>query len=178
MNSLFILLLLFNFSYGMQNFEGLKLKNANRIAIIPYGEKITVYSGDGNKKIEGELFNVSQKKIYLKGTEAGSTVSIPKREIIKIEGKAIPKTGRNFWKGCIRGSFLGASISYLFIASMQKKAKAPEPYAAALLAGILIPPATVLGGIIGGGISMGKSHYAIKSINMFKIDNENWMYYE
>ena len=27
---------------------------------IPYGEKITVYNGEGNKKIEGELFMQEQ----------------------------------------------------------------------------------------------------------------------
>ena len=69
MKKLLIVILFFSTSNARSNKEGLKLKIGNRVAIIPYGNELVIHHNHDEQLIQGELFNVSNNKIFLNNIE-------------------------------------------------------------------------------------------------------------
>ena len=110
MKKLLIVILFFSTSNARSNKEGLKLKIGNRVAIIPYGNELVIHHNHNEQLIQGELFNVSNNKIFLNNIETNNRFIILKDSIKAIKTKATTSNLNNFKTGFAIGSVIGFGV--------------------------------------------------------------------
>ena len=173
-----LLFLIFGFGLlsGAQKNEGLILQKKTYTALIPFGQNIVIYGVDEEQSIRGQLVNVTQEKIHLKdiNTEKIKTISITNaKEIKTIKSIAKSKGYQNFKTGFGRGQGIAtlATIGAIAIVTLDR----PEEFHYALFfAMVIVPPAAIAGGILGGVINMSSAKNEIEDADLYKINENNW----
>ena len=168
-----LLIFLVGVSNGAQKNEGLILQQKTHTAVLPYGNNITIYRIDNKQSIEGELVNVSQEEIYIKDITSNELISCSIQNISGVKSIAKPKGYQNFKIGFGRGQGIAAlaTIGAIAIVTLDR----PEEFHYALFfAAVIVPPAAIAGGILGGLLNMNSATNQIKSTELFKINNNNW----
>ena len=174
--NLFFLIFVFGLLSGAQKNEGLILQKKTYTALIPFGQNIVIYGVDEEQSIRGQLVNVTQEKIHLKdiNTEKIKTISITNaKEIKTIKSIAKSKGYQNFKTGFGRGQGIAtlATIGAITIVTLDR----PEEFHYALFfAMVIVPPAAIAGGILGGVINMSSAKYEIEDIDLYKINENHW----
>ena len=167
-----LLIYLFAVLSGAQKNEGLILQKKTYTALLPLGQTIVINETDDRQSIRGELFNVSQKVIYLKDITTSETTSIPIEKVKEIKSFAKPKKFENFKTGYGVGAKFATiatsgAIAILAIGN-------PEAVLGIFFAMIIVPPASIAGGTLNGLINMSRATYEINNTDLYKIDNDNW----
>ncbi len=166
------LIYLFAVLSGAQKNEGLILQKKTYTALLPLGQTIVINETDDRQSIRGELFNVSQKVIYLKDITTSETTSIPIEKVKEIKSFAKSKKFENFKTGYGVGAKFATistsgAIAILAIGN-------PEAVLGIFFAMIIVPPASIAGGTLNGLINMSRATYEINNTDLYKIDNDNW----
>ena len=167
-----LLIYLFAVLIGAQKNEGLILQKKTYTALLPLGQTIVINETDDRQSIRGELFNVSQKVIYLKDITTSETTSIPIEKVKEIKSFAKSKKIENFKAGYGVGAKIATiatsgAIAILAIGN-------PEAVLGIFFAMIIVPPASIAGGTLNGLINMSRATYEINNTDLYKIDNDNW----
>ena len=167
-----LLIYLFAVLSGAQKNEGLILQKKTYTALLPLGQTIVINETDDRQSIRGELFNVSQKVIYLKDITTSETTSIPIEKVKEIKSFAKSKKFENFKTGYGVGAKFATiatsgAIAILAIGN-------PEAVLGIFFAMIIVPPASIAGGTLNGLINMSRATYEINNTDLYKIDNDNW----
>ena len=167
-----LLIYLFAVLSGAQKNEGLILQKKTYTALLPLGETIVINETDDRQLIRGELFNVSQKVIYLKDITTSETTSIPIEKVKEIKSFAKSKKFENFKTGYGVGAKFATiatsgAIAILAIGN-------PEAVLGIFFAMIIVPPASIAGGTLNGLINIIRATYEINNTDLYKIDNDNW----
>ena len=167
-----LLIYLFAVLSGAQKNEGLILQKKTYTALLPLGQTIVINETDDRQSIRGELFNVSQKVIYLKDITTSETTSIPIEKVKEIKSFAKSKKIENFKAGYGVGAKIATiatsgAIAILAIGN-------PEAVLGFFFAMIIVPPASIAGGTLNGLINMSRATYEINNTDLYKIDNDNW----
>ena len=171
-NSIF-LILVFGLLSGAQKNEGLILQKKTYTALISLGQNIVIFRIDNEKSIEGELVNVSQKKIYIKDITSNELISCPIQNISGIKSIAKSRGYQNFKTGFGRGQGIAAlaTIGAIAIVTLDR----PEEFHYALFfAMITVPSAAIAGGVLGGLINMSSAKYEIEDVDLYNINENNW----
>ena len=174
--NLFFLIFVFGLLSGAQKNEGLILQKKTYTALIPFGQNIVIYGVDEEQSIRGQLVNVTQEKIHLKdiNTEKIKTISITNaKEIKTIKSIAKSKGYQNFKTGFGRGQGIAAlaTIGAIAIVTLDR----PEEFHYALFfAMVIVPPAAIAGGVLGGLINMSSAKYEIEDVDLYKINENHW----
>ena len=174
--NLLFLIFVFGLLSGAQKNEGLILQKKTYTALIPFGQNIVIYGVDEEQSIRGQLVNVTQEKIHLKdiNTEKIKTISITNaKEIKTIKSIAKSKGYQNFKTGFGRGQGIAtlATIGTITIVTLDR----PEEFHYALFfAMVIVPPAAIAGGILGGVINMSSAKNEIEDADLYKINENNW----
>ena len=174
--NLLFLIFVFGLLSGAQKNEGLILQKKTYTALIPFGQNIVIYGVDEEQSIRGQLVNVTQEKIHLKdiNTEKIKTISITNaKEIKTIKSIAKSKGYQNFKTGFGRGQGIAtlATIGAITIVTLDR----PEEFHYALFfAMVIVPPAAIAGGILGGVINMSSAKNEIEDADLYKINENNW----
>ena len=174
--NLLFLIFVFGLLSGAQKNEGLILQKKTYTALIPFGQNIVIYGVDEEQSIRGQLVNVTQEKIHLKdiNTEKIKTISITNaKEIKTIKSIAKSKGYQNFKTGFGRGQGIAtlATIGAIAIVTLDR----PEEFHYALFfAMVIVPPAAIAGGILGGVINMSSAKNEIEDADLYKINENNW----
>ena len=164
---------MFGLLSGAQKNEGLILQKKTYTALIPLGQNIVISRIDNEKSIEGELANVSQKEIYIKDITSNELISCPIQNISGIKSIAKSKGYQNFKTGFGRGQGIAtlATIGAIAIVTLDR----PEEFHYALFfAMVIVPPAAIAGGILGGVINMRSAKNEIEDADLYKINENNW----
>ena len=167
-----LLIYLFAVLSGAQKNEGLILQKKTYTALLPLGQTIVINETDDRQSIRGELFNVSQKVIYLKDITTSETTSIPIEKVKEIKSFAKSKKFENFKTGYGVGAKFATiatsgAIAILAIGN-------PEAVLGIFFAMIIVPPASIAGGTLNGLINISRATYEINNTDLYKIDNDNW----
>jgi len=167
-----LLIYLFAVLSGAQKNEGLILQKKTYTALLPLGQTIVINETDDRQSIRGELFNVSQKVIYLKDITTSETTSIPIEKVKEIKSFAKSKKFENFKTGYGVGAKFATiatsgAIAILAIGN-------PEAVLGIFFVMIIVPPASIAGGTLNGLINMSRATYEINNTDLYKIDNDNW----
>ena len=124
-------------------------------------------------RIEGELVNASQKKIYIKDITSNELISCRIQNISGIKSIAKSKGYQNFKTGFGRGQSIAAlaTTGAIAIVTLDR----PEEFHYALFfAMITVPPVAIAGGILGGVINMSSAKYEIEDEDIYKINEDHW----
>ena len=170
---LLFLIFVFGLLSGAQKNEGLILQKKTYTALIPLGQNIVIFRIDNEQSIEGELVNVSQKEIYIKGITSNELISCPIQNISGIKSIAKSKGYQHFKTGFLYGQGIAAlaTIGAIAIITLDR----PEEFHYALFfAMITVPPAAIAGGILGGVINMSNAKYKMKDVDLYKINENHW----
>tara|TARA_B000000609_G_scaffold58663_1_gene43458 strand:- start:260 stop:838 length:579 start_codon:yes stop_codon:yes gene_type:complete len=167
-----LLIYLFAVLSGAQKNEGLILQKKTYTALLPLGQTIVINETDDRQSIRGELFNVSQKVIYLKDITTSETTSIPIEKVKEIKSFAKSKKFENFKTGYGVGAKFATiatsgAIAILAIGN-------PEAVLGIFFVMIIVPPASIAGGTLNGLINISRATYEINNTDLYKIDNDNW----
>lgn len=158
---------------GSQYDKGLLLKQNSTLALIPYGERLEIdYKGE-DRSVEGILFNSSIDRVYLKSISEDKTIIILKEEIDFISANAKAPN----WKNFSVGSVIGASIGLGFgaIITFQQYLERKELMTIFIGAAFFTPIVTFIGSFSGGLGNMMDKYYKIKSVDIFKIGENDWV---
>ena len=171
--NLLFLIFVFGLLSGAQKNEGLILQEKTYTALIPLGQNIVIFRVDNEQSIEGELVNVSQKEINIKDITSNELISCPIQNTSRIKSIAKSKGYQNFKTGFGRGQGIAAlaTIGAIAIVTLDK----PEEFHYALFfAMVMVPPAAIAGGILGGIINMSSAKYEIEDVDYYKINENHW----
>ena len=171
--NLLFLIFVFGLLSGAQKNEGLILQKKTYTALIPLGQNIVIFRIDNEQSIEGKLVNVSQKEIYIKDITSNELISCPIQNISGIKSIAKSKGYQNFKTGFGRGQGIAAlaTIGAIAIVTLDR----PEEFHYALFfAMVIVPPAAIAGGILGGLINVSSAKYEIEDLDSYKINENNW----
>ena len=171
--NLLFLTFVFGLLSGAQKNEGLILQKKTYTALIPLSQNIVIFRIDNEQSIEGELVNVSQKKIYIKDITSNKLISCSIKNISGIKSIAKSKGYQNFKTGFANGQYIAAlaTIGAITIVTLDR----PEEFHYALFfAMITVPPAAIAGGILGGVINMSSAKNEIEDADLYKINENNW----
>ena len=171
--NLLFLIFVFGLLSGAQKNEGLILQKKTYTALIPLGQNILIFGIDNEKSIEGELVNVSQKVIYVKDITSNELISCPIQNISGIKSIAKSKRYQNFKTGFANGQYIAAlaTIGAIAIVTLDR----PEEFHYALFfAMVIVPPAAIAGGVLGGLINMSSAKYEIEDVDLYKINENHW----
>ena len=171
--NLLFLIFVFGLLSGAQKNEGLILQKKTYTALIPFGQNIVIFRIDNEQSIEGELVNASQKKIYIKDITSNELISCPIQNISGIKSIAKSKGYQNFKTGFGRGQGIAslATMGAIAIVTLDR----PEEFHYALFfAMVIVPPAAIAGGILGGVINMSSAKNEIEDADLYKINENNW----
>ena len=167
------LIFVFGLLSGAQKNEGLILQKKTYTALIPFGQNIVISRIDNEQSIEGELVNASQKKIYIKDITSNELISCPIQNISGIKSIAKSKGYQNFKTGFGNGQYIAAlaTIGAIAIVTLDR----PEEFHYALFfAMVIVPPAAIAGGVLGGLINMSSAKYEIEDVDLYKINENHW----
>ncbi|MBI86581.1 MAG: hypothetical protein CMG63_00735 [Candidatus Marinimicrobia bacterium] len=173
LKQLIIILLYLGILNGSKYDKGLLLKQNSTLALIPYGERLEIdYKGE-DRSVEGILFNSSIDRVYLKSITEDKTIIILKEEIDFISANAKAQN----WKNFSVGSGIGASIGLGFgaIITFQQYLEYKELMTIFIGAFFFTPIVTFTGGFSGGLWNMMDKYYKIKSVDFFKIGENDWV---
>ena len=173
LKNLLFLIFVFGLLSGAQKNEGLILQKKTYTALIPLGQNIVIFRVDNEKSIEGELVKVSQKEIYIKDITSNELISCPIQNVGGIKSIAKSKGYQNFKTGFGRGQGVAAlaTISAIAIVTLDR----PEEFHYALFfAMVIVPPAAIAGGILGGVINMSSAKYEMEDVDLYKINENHW----
>ena len=171
--NLLFLVFVFGLLSGAQKNEGLILQKKTYKALIPIGQNIVIFRIDNEKSIEGELVNFSQKEIYIKDITSNKLISCPIQNISGIKSIAKSKRYQNFKTGFGRGQGIAALATSGAIAIVTLDR--PEEFHYALFfAMVIVPPAAIAGGVLGGLINMSSAKYEIEDVDLYKINENHW----
>ena len=168
-----IILLYLGILNGSKYDKGLLLKQNSTLALIPYGERLEIdYKGE-DRSVEGILFNSSIDRVYLKSISQDKTIIILKEEIDFISANAKAQN----WKNFSVGSGIGASIGLGFgaIVTFQQYLERKELMTIFIGAAFFTPIVTFIGSFSGGLGNMMDKYYKIKSVDIFKIGENDWV---
>ena len=171
--NLLFLIFVFGLLSGAQKNEGLILQKKTYTALIPLGHNIVIFKIDNEQSIEGELVNVSQKEVYIKDIHSNELISCQIQNISGIKSIAKSKGYQNFKTGFARGQYIAAlaTIGAIAIVTLDR----PEEFHYALFfAMVIVPPAAIAGGILGGVINMSSAKYEMEDVDLHKINENNW----
>ena len=171
--NLLFLIFVFGLLSGAQKNEGLILQKKTYTALIPLGQNIVIFRIDNEESSEGELVNVSQKEIYIKDITSNELISCPIQNISGIKSIAKSKGYQNFKTGFVRGQGIAAlaTIGAIAVVTLDR----PEEFHYALFfAMVIVPPAAIAGGILGGVINMSSAKNEIEDADLYKINENNW----
>ena len=171
--NLLFLIFVFGLLSGAQKNEGLILQKKTYTALIPLGQNIVIFKIDNEKPIKGELVNVAQKVIYVKDITSNELISCPIQNISGIKSIAKSRGYQNFKTGFGRGQGIAAlaTIGAIAIVTLDR----PEEFHYALFfAMVIVPPAAIAGGILGGVINMSSAKNEIEDADLYKINENNW----
>ena len=171
--NLLFLIFVFELLSGAQKNEGLILQKKTYTALIPLGQNIVISRIDNEQSIEGELVDVSQKEIFIKDITSNKLISCPIQSISGIKSIAKSKGYQNFKTGFANGQGIAAlaTIGAIAIVTLDR----PEEFHYALFfAMVIVPPAAIAGGILGGVINMSSAKYEIEDIDLYKINENHW----
>ena len=171
--NLLFLIFVFELLIGVQENEGLILQKKTYTALIPFGQNIVMFRIDNEQSIEGELVNVAQKKIYIKDITSNELISCPIQNISGIKSIAKSKGYQNFKTGFGRGQGIAAlsTISAIAIVTLERP---EEIHYALFFAMVIVPPAAIAGGILGGIINTSSAKYEIEDADLYKINENHW----
>ena len=158
---------------GAQKNGGLILQKKTYTALIPLGQDIVIFGINNEQSIEGELVNISQKEIYIKHITSNELISCPIQNISGIKSIAKSKGYQNFKTGFGRGQGIAAlaTIGAISIFTLDR----PEEFHYALFfAMVIVPPAAIAGGVLGGLINMSSVNYEIEDVDLYKINENHW----
>ena len=171
--NLLFLIFVFGLLSGAQKNGGLILQKKTYTALIPLGQNIVIFRIDNMQSIEGELVNVSKKKIYIKDITSNELISCPIQNISGIKSISKSKRYQNFKTGFANGQYIAAlaTIGAIAIVTLDR----PEEFHYALFfAMITVPSAAIAGGILGGVINMSSAKYEIEDVDLYKINENHW----
>jgi len=172
MKKLLIVILFFSNSNARSNKEGLKLKIGNRVAIIPYGNELVIHHNHDEQLIQGELFNVSNNKIFLNNIETNNRFIVLKDSIKAIKTKATTSNLKNFKTGFAIGSVIGFGVGAA--TTLYSYLEYKELIGIVYGAMIFTPITMTLCGLTGGSFNMIKVNEEIKNTTIFLINDNNW----
>ena len=167
------LIFVFGLLSGAQKNEGLILQKKTYTALISIVQNIVIFRIDNEKSIEGELVNFSHKEIYIKDITSNELISCPIQNISGIKSIAKSKGYQNFKTGFGRGQGIAAlaTLGAITIVTLDR----PEEFHYALFfAMVIVPPAAIAGGVLGGLINMSSAKYEIEDVDLYKINENHW----